>query len=428
MELVSVTHPQYDKSKRQWDRCRDVMAGSDAVKASGTKYLPKLSGQTDDEYLAYKSRANFVNLTSRAIESLLGLMTRKMPKLTYPDELQPYFKDATNTGMSFPEVFILTMREVLTTGRMTLFADRPIANGRAYLAMYSAESMINWQVDVETGELQFAVFKEQYYRLTDRFTQTLHDRYRVLSLVDGRYIVEVYEPSANSSVPTFVESVVPTNTGRSMDRIPLVSITPFGLGYNVVKPPILDMVDINLSHYRTSADLEHGRHYTALPTPVVSGSEMDMELRIGSQTAWVLPSPDAKAYFLEFNGLGLKSLETALNEKQAQIAQFSARLMDTSQRGSEASDAVKLRYAGEAASLSSISHAVEKGLNDAFNTIAEMEGFEYGSVEIELNKDFVNSKMTPAELGAWTEALEKGGVTREQYIEALMRGDMVKHS
>ena len=38
---------------------RDVLAGEDAVKATGEKYLPRLDSQSDGEYGAYKARASF---------------------------------------------------------------------------------------------------------------------------------------------------------------------------------------------------------------------------------------------------------------------------------------------------------------------------------------------------------------------------------
>ena len=39
---VGGTHPDYDASAAEWARARDVLAGEDAVKAAGVKYLPRL--------------------------------------------------------------------------------------------------------------------------------------------------------------------------------------------------------------------------------------------------------------------------------------------------------------------------------------------------------------------------------------------------
>jgi hypothetical protein len=41
---------------------------------------------------------------------------------------------------------------------------------------------------------------------------------------------------------------------------------------DIEKPPILDILTLNLSHYKTYAQLEHGRFYTANPVYYVSGS------------------------------------------------------------------------------------------------------------------------------------------------------------
>ncbi len=42
---VNSTHPDYDGSLPVWLRARDVIAGEDAVKSAGEKYLPRLEAQ-----------------------------------------------------------------------------------------------------------------------------------------------------------------------------------------------------------------------------------------------------------------------------------------------------------------------------------------------------------------------------------------------
>lgn len=73
------THADYDAALPGWIRARDLLAGEDAVKASGAKYLPRLDGQTDEDYLAYQSRARFSNATRRAADAFVGLVFRKAP-------------------------------------------------------------------------------------------------------------------------------------------------------------------------------------------------------------------------------------------------------------------------------------------------------------------------------------------------------------
>jgi hypothetical protein len=44
---VNSTHPDYDANAFDWLRARDVLAGEDAVKSAGEKYLPRLDSRSD---------------------------------------------------------------------------------------------------------------------------------------------------------------------------------------------------------------------------------------------------------------------------------------------------------------------------------------------------------------------------------------------
>ena len=48
---VNTLHAEYEAMLPSWTRARDVLAGEDAVKAAGEKYLPRLDAQTDEDYL-----------------------------------------------------------------------------------------------------------------------------------------------------------------------------------------------------------------------------------------------------------------------------------------------------------------------------------------------------------------------------------------
>jgi len=74
---VDSTHPEYDANEIAWLRARDVLAGEDAVKAAGVRYLPRLDSQSEDEYAAYKARASFFNATARTADGFVGLIFRR---------------------------------------------------------------------------------------------------------------------------------------------------------------------------------------------------------------------------------------------------------------------------------------------------------------------------------------------------------------
>jgi hypothetical protein len=435
---VSTFHPMYQKWILDWNKCRDCYDGQRAVKTRGETYLPKLSAQTSDEYSAYKNRALFYSITSKSVGALVGMAISKSPVIKHPKELDSHFVE--NSGTQFYEALGASLSEVLLMGRYGLFVDRAVDGGLPEIHGYVAENILNWDVNRD-GKATMVVLRENVYDAENsEFTHITKTIYRVLRLElkpndlnipadmftadtsNYIYTVTVYEGDGDGSQTT---KIIPTNNGQPMNEIPFYVVNPFGVGFSVAKPPILDIADVNISHYQTSADLEHGRHFTGLPTAVVSGVDASTVLKIGSMTAWVLPDKDAKATFLEFTGQGLKSLENAMKEKENQLASLSARMLGNSSNGSEAADTVRLRYMSETASLSSVARAVEAGLNLAYKMIASMESLDPKDVSIFLDKAFLNTKMSGAELLKMTESYLTGGISVDSYVFNLRRGDLI---
>lgn len=82
---VNSTHPDYDATLPDWLRARDVLAGEDAIKSAGEKYLPALESQSEAEYAAYRQRASFFNATARTAEGYSGLIFRRPPFVKIPE-------------------------------------------------------------------------------------------------------------------------------------------------------------------------------------------------------------------------------------------------------------------------------------------------------------------------------------------------------
>jgi len=76
---VNSTHPDYDVKSAAWSRGRDVLAGEDAVKTAGERYLPRLDSQSEDEYAAYKARASFFGATARTLAEYFDVVFRRAP-------------------------------------------------------------------------------------------------------------------------------------------------------------------------------------------------------------------------------------------------------------------------------------------------------------------------------------------------------------
>src|SRR5216110_1724264 len=155
---VNSTHGEYEASAAAWQRARDVLAGEDAVKAGGERYLPRLDSQSDQEYSAYRCRASFFNATARTAEGFVGLIFRRPPFVKAPEgagvgnALAGFSNDADMNGTSLFGYAKTVVHEVVGVGRAgTLIDWEGDVENRAYASLYTAEQIINWRVERVNG-------------------------------------------------------------------------------------------------------------------------------------------------------------------------------------------------------------------------------------------------------------------------------------
>jgi hypothetical protein len=200
---VNSTHPEYDACASAWLRARDVVAGEDAVKAAGERYLPKLDSQTSDEYQAYKARASFFNATARTADGFVGLIFRREPTVKLPERvsgvagaLRVFAEDVDLMGTSLYTFSKNVVTEVITVGRAGTLIDwesESTGQGeqRAFVVRYAAEQILNWRVERLNGRSVVALVvllenvesRKQKAENHDSFEPDIVEQIRVLKLV-----------------------------------------------------------------------------------------------------------------------------------------------------------------------------------------------------------------------------------------------------
>ncbi|MBI5388210.1 MAG: DUF4055 domain-containing protein [Verrucomicrobia bacterium] len=417
---VNTTHPDYDANLSAWLRARDVIAGEDAVKAGGEKYLPLLQEQTDDEYATYKARASFFNATARTAEGYVGLVFRRPPFLKLPGvaevrdqksevrtsalgkAMAVFANDADMLGTPLAGYAKNVVSEVISVGRCGSLMDwEGDAENRAYVSLYAAENILNWRVERFNGRnlltmvalAEKAEGRKQRSEVRsqeaddDEFEQNVVEQIRVLRLVDARSLrvagPENLQPSTFNFQPACqveiwqrverkskrdktewqkVETRIPLRFGKPLPLLPFVFHGPRHALPNVEKLPLADVIAVNLDHYRLDADYKHGMHFTALPTAWVSGFDKEDTLRIGSSTAWTTDTVGAAAGFLEYTGQGLTTFERAMDRDERLMAVLGARLLEGQKKVGETAESIELRQSGESSVLANIAGSVSASL------------------------------------------------------------------
>jgi hypothetical protein len=306
---VTTMHRQYSAFAAKWKRCRDAYSGSDAVKDAGEAYLPRLGDQTDLEYKAYKTRALWYGATKRTVQGLSGAVMRKEPAITLKnEELKQDLENVTLNGVSLSAFAKTVIEETLQVGRCGVLCDMsddaaiPASERRPYWSFYAAEAIKNWHIEIRGGVpvlVKVVLYEEsEQQKGADEFEYECKPQYRVLRLnAEGNYEVQVYTKAAGAEATKEGEWIpgpvtIPQRRGAPLKYIPFVFINPTSVTPEIEDPPLIDLVDVNLSHYLTSADLEHGRHFCGLPTVWATGIPADTKMKVGSSV--VLTSSDPK--------------------------------------------------------------------------------------------------------------------------------------
>lgn len=444
----------------KWTRCRDCYDGSDAVKAKKDLYLPKLDshkeelimgqgpmGKNASKYEQYLTRALFYNTMGRTVDGLTGAIYQKESVVKVPAIIEDHLDDITLSNKTLDVFMQLSTREVMITGRCGVLVDMTdnpkVDANRPYWIRYRAEDIVSHRNERINGEekLTRVVLREEVEKpdLKDPFVEECVEQYRVLELIDELYTVTVWQKKKDTGgvkdTDWFeVSKTSPMRRGQSLNYIPFIFIGTVSASAEVETPPLLDLVDILLSHYRGMADLKHGLHFAALPTIVITGAfvgdDGSTPIRAGSEIAWQLTA-GSSAMILEVSGPGFNAIQTDLTNMEHKMATLGAKLLEQQPNAPETATAVVTRHSGEHATLRTIVQSVEEGFKTALRWHTWWMGTEADpkdvEVELELNKDFFTVRMPANDLSAWVAALQAGAVSFKTFYEALTRGELTRH-
>lgn len=446
---IDTRHADYEANFKKWKRVRDVFAGQDAVHNAGETYLQKLQDQEDADYRDYVMRAGFYNATWRTVSSLIGLMFRKSPTADIPSAIEPYVEDIDLAGCSLETFARKTSLEILGPGRYGILVDHPSvgdatpitvaaaeAQGlRPMLKGYEAERIINWRYARIRNRWQLVkvILEEDVENEKSEFEVEESKQWRVLDLDEkGHYRQRLFEKaSRDDGEKEFVQiggDVYPMIRNRPLDFVPFYILGVDGIDSGVDEPPMIDLVNANLDHYRMRADYRHGLHFTGLPTPVVSGYVPETKgekFYIGSRSAWVFPDPQASASYLEFSGKGLSEIRDALNDLRDEMASLGARMLTPEKRQVETAEAKAIDKAGENSVLAAIAISVSSALEKALAVFAEWAGSTQTEITYQLNRDFNPAMLSPALITALQKLVQLGQMSQESFFDIMQRGDLI---
>lgn len=419
--------------------CSDCFAGEKAVKygrsvgsLSGfhgngggvgygiSPYLPDPSPANENDevrrkrYEQYLQRAVFYNVTRRTVKAMVGAVFSKYPTYTL-DGIELLAEDVSGGGVSLAQQAKDALTEVLIKGRVGLLADFPVnAEGvskadmvtsgiRPTVRLYQAESIINWRT-VTVGaitKLSLVVLSETYTKSDDGYKEECGEQLLILRLNDdGLAESEVVRKTDSGWVSQGINKIT-DNSGRQLDTLPFLFAGSENNDEVIDDSPIYDIAQINIAHFRTSADYEEMSHISSQPTLIISGltqewvdSNMTAGVSIGSRSGLLLPQGgDAKLIQAESSGVLFESMQ----HKEQLMKSLGAKLIEAN-KTSQVKTATQAasETAEETSVLANVANNTSDAITKALQFCARFMGVDPEPIVFTLNTNFSFNKLSEA--------------------------------
>lgn len=441
---IDFTLPEVTNAIPLWSVVRDCLDGQAAVKRKNTTYLP-MPNATDrspenvQRYEDYRLRGIFVNFTARTLQGMTGTVFSKDAEAVLPKELEVMHNDVDGGSVTLDQQAKKVLSDVISIGRCGLLTDFPsvagpvsrreILNGeiRPTIQFYFAENIINWRTSVINGlrKLTLVVLAEDYTVEDDGFQATTAKQFRVLRLTDKIYTSQTFrkDTTGNWQEDTLI---TPLQANRKpFDYIPFEFVGSDNNDPGIDSCPLLDLANLNIGHYRNSADFEEMVFLLGQPTPIFTGLDKEWvetvlqgKVLLGSNVAVSLPE-GAGALLLQIKESTLA--QKAMEHKERQAVALGARLVQNSTVQRTAKEAGM-----EEASETSLLLSSAKNVNSAYSNALRSAALFAGAVitpdiGYHLNTDFDILRLDAPGRAQLLAEWQRGILTFTEYRSILRR-------
>jgi len=409
-----------------WQVMAAVTRGTSYIRDLSETYLPQEPREDDDAYQTRVDRSVLSPYTSRLIETAAGTILRKPIQI----EGDPYWTELSQNidgiGSNLDEYARRALVSSLTYGHSAILIDFPPATDalnlaeeramgrRPYFVHVDAPQIWGWrQASTMPGSPLTQIRIHEYTtRPLNDFGEEQIEQMRVI--YPGRY--DLY---------TLGQDVVEfSQTGDySLDDIPVVPIYSNRRGMLRSQPPLLDIANLNITHYQRQADLIHALHIAAMPTLVLEGwDDTTGSATMGVNYA-IAMEPGNKAYYVQSDATSFDAQMNELNSLEAQMSTLGVTKLLGQKFVAESADAKRIDQAQSNSVLAIISQELESALNQAFDFASRYVGIEPPRITVDRDFDFY--RLIGQDVSVLSQLNEAGKISDRLLLDVLRRGEVL---
>lgn len=435
MSNVSYLHPHYEKALPEWLRTSAACEGEAAVKALPC-VLPYLnpqdeSKQNKDRNADYLKRAVYFNATGRTRQGLIGLAFARDPNVQF-GKFEYLAKDTNGEGYSIYHVAQKGLSGVLTHGGYGFLTD--MVNDQPNIVGYDRTSITNWRVSAIGGKrkLVLLVLREMLDEPMegDDYAAQAVVKYREFRLVDNKVVAKVWIQEGDNE-PKLHETpdIVIPHAGKQLEEIPFAFVGSIDNSPNIQEAPLNGLAEMNIAHFRNSADFEDSAFFSGQVQPWISGLDeawrdklIDSGQYVGSRTPIAVPV-GGQFGFAQAQPNTL--IGEAMNKKEMHMIALGARIVEQSQVTKTATQA-----AGDIATNTSVlglaTANVSEGLTKAIQRLGLFDNAKlFNEGLFQITQDFTELVIDANKITALVQAWQGGAMSRIDLRSNFKRAGLI---
>jgi hypothetical protein len=410
--------PLYHEQFPRWILCRDVFAGTEAIRANsalanGKDYLPQHPAEDDAEYQLRVARAECFPGFQHSVKGLTSIVFRDDPILA--DDVPPEIKDQAENIDGVGNHIAIFLRnvfeEAMTVGHSLILVDMPrapnlgrrlsVADERMlglhpYWTHISPEQVYSWRTEIVNGVVTLTqiVIHEQLSYPAGIFSVGVEARYRVIRFDPGtgQVTYEIWRQTT-SNQPELVEG----GDIRGVNRIP-ISVVYAGprRGPLHSMPPLLDLAYANISHVQVLTDHRYALYLASVPLLVFKGRPAAQLVDDQNQPVRTLVGPNVAidvsetgdVKYVEHSGSALGQTRMELKDLETRMATLGLAMLQHETRAAETAEAKRIDKSEKDATVATAARSLLDAAEIALDFHAQFLGYgpgAGGSVEMDLD-------------------------------------------
>lgn len=450
-------------TKERWSIVRDVVSGDNALRTD--IYLPTLNvSDTSVENIgrnkAYRSRAVWYPATQFTLEGLVGLAFHRDPVTELPTELEYLLKDCDGLGVSLYQQSQAVLSNNLAVGRHGLFVDWSEALGHPVVKAYHAESIINWRYDIVDGKatLCMVVLEEEAEEEDGEWGIAVVKQWREITVNDaGNVQVRLWREdtgttktkqlvslgtvkNAATGEERVIEALELRSRGAVLTEIPFAFIGANNNDASIDPSPLYGLAQLNLAHFRNSADYEDSVFFCGQVQPWISG--LTEQWRDFMQNPFVLDANGERRYTGQKMYIGSRSplllpqgasfgmaqaqpnslAKEAMEHKEAQMVAVGARMIEATKVNKTATGENNDREATTSVlslCVSNVSEGYQKAIGFCARYL-DMKEQDFADA-FKIQQDFVQLQANPQLMAELTKSWQSGLLAKNDVRDFFRR-------